>query len=675
MRFYFFSMLRNALLLFVFILSLTSGLFSQSYLWPTSASRLLSSTFGEFRSGHFHAGIDFKTWGKTGYPVYAIENGSVIRIRVSPYGYGKAIYFQLENGFITVYAHLSEFNDRLTPFVREAQQSQQKYRIDISFPPGQLQFQKGDVLAYTGSSGTGVPHLHFEVRDGISPFNPLYLGYPVQDHIRPVIQACAFSLKSPTGHINGDILPFIARAHKVSAGHYQLDEPVYCEGHIGFAVSCYDQADEAYNKLAVYRISLSVDGVPVYSTQYDRFSYDETVLIALERDFRLMHWGLGSYQKLYREPENTLKFSWPVQPRAGIFQIEASASEAFVNQTDKTSHTFEIIAGDFFGNESRLTGKIIVIEKQDYLNEKRVSSESLQVDAALTRHQIIDDKIRFEVVISEPSLRPSVWAWSVGNTPRQIYLNTLSQGRYAGDKPLTDTGSGLYILNYDLTDTTTGKVERIEDSFFIYNIHQQSEVMVSADSIFSMILPENTFYQPYWGYVKKDTVCDSQYVIYPSDVPLRRSVEIRFYLLPADSAMMPHMGIYEINNNRPGFIGNQFMSHYLCAKTRRLGRYQVLTDTIPPQIDWMYPKDGQWLNTSKPVLSASFKDTLSGISGEENYRFYLDGKPLIVALDPEEHTGIHTLNTPLQSGKHEFIIHLKDKASNETIRKHIFYTP
>lgn len=663
-----FFILLIGMLFFLTTFVLPLQLSAEAYLWPTNASQLLSSSFGEYRPGHFHAGIDFKTWGKTGYPIYAIESGSVIRMRVSPYGYGKAVYFQLDNGFIVVYGHLSRFNDRLNPFIEEAQEKHQQYKTDLSFPVDQLRFQKGDVLGFTGRTGIGVPHLHFEVRDGDAPFNPLYLGYPIKDHRRPVFQACAFSLKSATGHVNSDVLPVIVKAQAISAGQYQLKDPIYCSGDIGLAISCYDQVDEAYNKLAVYRLSLIVDGIPVYSTQYDRFKYSESGLIDIERDCRLKHWGLGTYQKLYRDPENTLKFSWPRDEGAGILKCQASGS-------NKKIHHFEIIAGDFFGNESRLTGQIFVKDKNEMFNQNLTSPVKTPDRQSLISHQIIDDKIRFEV-FSSSIKSPYVWAWRVGNPPEQMQLDSLASGYFTGAKALTGLGSGLYIINYDLTNSETRRTNRIVESFNLYHIDQQGETLYAADSLFSVRVPSNCFYQPYWGYVLKDTSRSVCYRIYPEDIPLKRAVKLQFETCKLDSALISYLGVYRINGNgKPSFAGAQLKKNQLMATTHQFGKFQVLVDTVAPVIHWMYPKDNQWLQTSKPVLSASFEDTLSGISDEADYRFYLDGKMMIVALDPEENLSMSFVKEPLASGKHEFLIHIKDNAGNEIKRSHVFYTP
>ena len=84
-----FSRLSN--ILFALLLS-PVFLYSQDYIWPTNASEYMSSSFCEFREGHYHAAIDIKTWNTEGYPCYAIADGYIKRIRVSPFGYGKVPY-------------------------------------------------------------------------------------------------------------------------------------------------------------------------------------------------------------------------------------------------------------------------------------------------------------------------------------------------------------------------------------------------------------------------------------------------------------------------------------------------------------------------------------------------------------------------------------------------------
>ena len=77
-----------------------------AYAWPLDVPPVLTSTFGEFRAHHFHGGIDFSTGRRLGLPVRALADGSVVRVRASGVGYGRAVYLLLDDGRTAVYAHL-----------------------------------------------------------------------------------------------------------------------------------------------------------------------------------------------------------------------------------------------------------------------------------------------------------------------------------------------------------------------------------------------------------------------------------------------------------------------------------------------------------------------------------------------------------------------------------------
>ena len=58
---------------------------------PMDIPVYLSATFAELRNNSFHAGVDIKTQGVEGKKVYAVADGYVSRIGVSPYGYGNVV--------------------------------------------------------------------------------------------------------------------------------------------------------------------------------------------------------------------------------------------------------------------------------------------------------------------------------------------------------------------------------------------------------------------------------------------------------------------------------------------------------------------------------------------------------------------------------------------------------
>ena len=49
---------------------------------PLNLPPIISGNFGEIRTNHFHSGLDFKTNQREGYPVFAVADGFISRIRV-----------------------------------------------------------------------------------------------------------------------------------------------------------------------------------------------------------------------------------------------------------------------------------------------------------------------------------------------------------------------------------------------------------------------------------------------------------------------------------------------------------------------------------------------------------------------------------------------------------------
>ena len=149
----------------------------------------LSATFAEFRTGHFHAGLDIRTGGVVGKPVYAVADGYVCGVRISPWGGGKMLYVKHPNGYTSVYMHLNDYAGEVGRYVRREQYKEQNYAIVRDIPEGVIPVKKGQVIAHSGNSGSsGGPHLHFELRRDGRTINPLLFGLPYCDNLKPVIR-------------------------------------------------------------------------------------------------------------------------------------------------------------------------------------------------------------------------------------------------------------------------------------------------------------------------------------------------------------------------------------------------------------------------------------------------------------------------------------------------------
>jgi hypothetical protein len=292
------------------------------YHWPLDLEpKQLSSSFGEYRSGRLHAGIDLRTAG-TGRSVYAAESGEVTRVRVSPWGYGKAVYVKLVDGNTAIYAHLESFDDPIGEYVRRAQHSRRSYSVDLYPSPGDLPVARGQVIAKSGQTGVGVPHLHYEIRDPANrPINPRDLGIDWPDDSPPAIEAVLIAPLTAGSRVNGDVLPVIVPAQRASGAAYTA-AAITAHGVIGFGIQAIDPANNGASKLGLRTLATSIDGVEQFRMTRDRLSYDtlSNGLVAyhpylLDRGRYLLQWRWpGNRSEAFQYPDGDGRIQTPSEP-------------------------------------------------------------------------------------------------------------------------------------------------------------------------------------------------------------------------------------------------------------------------------------------------------------------------------------------------------------------------
>ncbi len=333
--------------------------FPQDYFQsPLGIPIVLSGSFGELRSNHFHSGLDIKTQQREGLDVFAAAQGYVSRIKIQHYGYGKAIYLSHPNGYTTVYAHLQSFSPKLQAYVKEKQYQKQSYEIELFPEPGELSVAKGELIAYSGNTGgSGGPHLHYEIRNANSePINPLLFGYQVKDTKAPrILGVYGYALKSGSV-INNTNNRIELRLTKKDENTYLADK-IYAQGTIGLGVETYDQFDMAYNKNGAYKICTKIDGVTNFEYNFTSFSFSESRYINTLIDYPTYVNKRKRIQKCYIEPYNRLSI-YNKKDNNGLITVEQGKN-----------YTIHLEVSDLAGNVSVVE---IPIEgkKQDLLNAR-----------------------------------------------------------------------------------------------------------------------------------------------------------------------------------------------------------------------------------------------------------------------------------------------------------------
>jgi murein DD-endopeptidase MepM/ murein hydrolase activator NlpD len=312
----------------------------------------LAGSFGELRTNHFHSGIDIRTNQREGYPVYAIADGYVSRIRVQNSGFGYALYINHPNGYTSVYGHLQRYNAKLSARAKSIQYEKKSFEID-EFPAADLvPVYKGEIIAYSGNSGSsGGPHLHFEIRDTKTEatINPQLFGIEVPDQVKPVISGLyAYRLNNqPFSEFTPKVnLPFSG-----ASGSYQVNNVVSLSGEIGFGIVTTDRHTGLSGINGVYSIKLEVDGRTIYTSSLERFLFENSRAINSHIDYPTYLNTKRSIQKSFVDPGNPLQIYSSLENRGRIMF------------NDGLLHDLKYTVIDVKGNTSTLSFKVQAAEQ------------------------------------------------------------------------------------------------------------------------------------------------------------------------------------------------------------------------------------------------------------------------------------------------------------------------
>jgi hypothetical protein len=283
--------------------------------WPLPEDNGVTSSFGDPRASHLHAGIDLSTDGRDGLPVRAVADGEIVRLKVEWRGYGNALYIRHTGGEESMYGHLERFENgrlHLGDVVARAQaEKKTRYPGNIDVTPP-VRVRRGDIIAWSGETGVGLPHLHFEwrARDGTQPLDPLRAGL-LASALRPeVVITSVFSRNRG----------LCVAAHAVFRGH----------------------------RFAVNRLRVGVDGNAYYGLDLTRVDF-ETYLLP------------GAIFDLEASEET----------HSPVFSLDAVGASVWPGQVRgggpiaPGKHSVEVEARDASGASARWSGLVEVREEAD----------------------------------------------------------------------------------------------------------------------------------------------------------------------------------------------------------------------------------------------------------------------------------------------------------------------
>ncbi len=353
--------------------------------WPVGATIGIVANFGELRPNHYHMGLDCRTDQKQNMPVYASADGYIAKIKIEPYGFGRAIYINHPNGLTTLYAHLNDFNPELEAYVKKEQYRLRSWKVFLDIPPGTFSVTQGQLIAYSGSTGGSQgPHVHFEIRDTKTDkvLNPTLFGFPIADHTPPDLLRLAVYDRCISVY---EQTPRLYTLKKVNGEYVTIPALIIANtDKVSFAISAFDRLDKSTNKNGIYEAILFENEQPVVGFQLDSIGYDETRYLNAHIDYRLRSTGGPFVQHISRlpgyQPSPYREFSGN-----GVILIE-----------DDSIHQMRIAVKDGDGNTSNLRFDI----KRGMVPPEKAADDSIAIYRQRNFHPgfvnvFENDKLRF----------------------------------------------------------------------------------------------------------------------------------------------------------------------------------------------------------------------------------------------------------------------------------------
>ena len=319
--------------------------YNTDFVSPLDIPLFLSSNYGEYRAGHFHAGVDFKTQQVEGKNVFAVDAGTVYRVVVFSGGYGNAVYLKHPSGYITLYGHLSKFEPALEKYVREQQYRKKSFTVDLYPDAGKFSYAKGAFIGLSGNSGNSFgAHLHFEVRDnsGSVPLNPLHFGFDVKDAVKPEIHWLKVYALDTGSYVNGLRKNLQLKVKKGKSGYTVSPDTIRVSGNIGLGIESYDFLDNTLNQCGPAAVEMAIDNDPFFLIRFDSVSFDAGGYINSYYDYGEMLLSGKKFQKLFIDPNNNLS----------IYKL--AINRGFIDFNDDNVHAVRVRVRDTYNNESEL---------------------------------------------------------------------------------------------------------------------------------------------------------------------------------------------------------------------------------------------------------------------------------------------------------------------------------
>jgi len=622
--------------------------------WPLKRTIDLSSGFGDLRANRFHAGLDLRTGGQVGAKIYSPVNGYIWRVRMSYRGYGKGLYVKGNDGCLYVFGHLDRFVPEIEKAVARAQFRDQRYYVDLYFPNDSIPVKQGDLIAYSGQTGVGAPHLHFEKRSPNNvPLNPLTHGFELDDKTPPTFERVGFVSRGVYPLSDDDAREKYISVHRVNDRTFTFDEVPYIDESFGVVADCYDRARNGGMKQSVYGLMLKVDGLEIYQLRYDSLPYETGAYAGLIYDPDQLSAGEKRSVRLFQQLGTRADTGAPVDTRSGILGCDTTFSPG--------THELEIVAVDVAGNTSTLSGQFMWGERDpekdkigqllaDFMRAPERFDTVVLAEMELLDYQADESGLQFKIrdhrgeywITIPPALelRSDGGALVLGAARRDFLERLRKQGVWAVETTIPD----MYAMPGDIS------------------------LGISVGDFFAsryLLLREPKTPPRTHGLI------GTVYELLPENFPLKRAFRVSIKLDSTD-ARSAQAGLcwYDKSNDEWMWIDTTPGEPYVAAgPSLGGGMFAALLDDKAPTIRKLNLEQGHTYTNLQPTVRCEIEDELSGFEDDRNFDIRINGVWMLPQYDFQTGKMIAMLEKPLPPGKATLTLSAIDRAGNKSERK------
>ena len=155
-------------------------------------------------------------------------------------------------------------------------------------------------------------------------------------------------------------------------------------------------------------------------------------------------------------------------------------------------------------------------------------------------------------------------------------------------------------------------------------------------------------------------------------IPLRKPFTIKYSLKNIDDSRKKYLYLgMKGPKNYHYFISSEKFNDSIIGHAKKLGKFKILTDSIPPDINFYNLKNNQWISNRKK-LTIKINDNESGI---KSFNGWINNKWILLEYESKKNMLTYDFEDKVNSNdsKNELVVSVKDNCGNVSMKKITFY--